>query len=160
MATVTIGAICDGVASTLSATAGLNRTQSYDQMTEGMNTLPTLQVYPESWETSSGSDTDRISFVDAATGIPGHRHTTVTLHLDLIVRQRSQLGEDWGEAVDMADALDNQLNLEGDCPHFGVAGIRAFRWTSQRVLFEYGQDSQGRPLLYTGFRFILTVEVH
>jgi hypothetical protein len=162
MAIVNIGAICDAVANTLSATPGLERTQSYDELTEGMNTLPTLQVYPETWETSSDSETDRISFVDAFTGIPGHRYTTITLHLDLIVRQRSQLDEDWGEAVDMADALDTMLvNSLGSCPHFGVSGIKSPpRWTATRVLFDYGLDSQGRPLVYTGFRFVLTVRVY
>jgi len=153
MATVTIAQICDAVASTLSATTGLLRTQSYDELTEGMQTLPTLQVYPESWETSMDSATDRISFVDANTGIPGHRYTEIVLFLDLICRQRSHLGEDWGEAVEMADNLDNQLNLEGDCPHFGLAGIRSFRWSAQRVLFPYSETGN------VGFRFTLTVRI-
>lgn len=153
MATVTIAQICDAVASTLSVTTGLLRTQSYNQLTEGMNTVPTLQVYPESWETSVDSGTDRIAFVDPLTGIPGARDTEVVLFLDLICRQRSQLGEDWGEAVRMADNLDNQLNLEGECPHFGLAGIRSFRWSAQRVLFPYAETGN------VGFRFTLTLRV-
>jgi len=153
MATVTIGQICNAIATTLSATPGLVRTQSYNQLTEGMNDLPTLQVYPENWETSMGSDTDRIAFVDPLTGIPGHRYTEVVLFLDLHVRQRSQLDEDWGAAINMADALDNQLNLEGACPHFGLAGIRTFRWFAQRVIFGYAQVD------YVGFRFTLTVRI-
>jgi len=153
MATVTIGQICNAVATTLSATIGLVRTQSYNQLTEGMNDLPTLQVYPDSWETSMGSDTDRIAFVDPLTGIPGHRYTEVVLFLDLYARQRSQLDEDWGAAINMADALDNQLNLEGACPHFGLAGIRTFRWFAQRVIFTYAEIN------YAGFRFTLTIRI-
>lgn len=153
MPTVTIGAICNAIATTLSATVGLTRTQSYYQLTEGMNTLPTLQVYPDSWETSVNSETDRIAFVDPLTGIPGARYTEIVFFLDLIVRQRSQLDEDWQNAVNMADALDNQLNLEGACPHFGLAGIRSFRWSAQRVVFPYAE------IEYVGFRFTLTVRV-
>jgi len=126
MATITVGEICDAIAATLSTTVGLTRTQSYNQLTEGMNTWPTLQVYPESWETSMDSATDRISFVDAATGIPGHRYTEIIFFLDLYARQRSQLNEDWGKAVDMADALDNKLNEEGACPHLGTS-VRTFK---------------------------------
>ena len=161
MAIVNIGTICDGIANMLSTTPGLNRTQSYNEMTEGMNTLPTLQVYPETWETSSDSETDRINFVDAATGIPGHRYTTITYHLDLYARQRSQLNEDWGRAVDMADALDTMLvNNLGSCPFFGIPGVKSPpRWEATRVIFQYGQDARGNPFEYTGFRFVLTVRV-
>jgi hypothetical protein len=153
MAIVTVGAICDAVALDLSTTTGIARTQSYNQLTEGMNTLPTLLVYPEFWEVSAGSETDRFSFVDAATGIPGHRQTEMLLHLDLYARLRSQLNEDWGEAVDLASALHDKLDEQGACPHFALAGIRTFHWTAQRVVFVYAQTE------YTGFRFLLTVRI-
>jgi hypothetical protein len=159
MAKVTVGEICDAVATTLSATTGLARTQSYNQLTEGMNTLPTLQVYPETWEVSAGSETDRIAFVDAATGVPGHRFTEMVLHLDLYVRQRSQLAEDWGEAVDLASELHDKLDEEGSCPLFSQVGIRTMHWTATRVVFEYGSDARGQPLRYAGFRFELTVRI-
>jgi len=153
MAIVTVGAICDAVAAVLSTTAGITRTQSYNELTEGMNTLPTLQVYPEFWDVSAGSETDRFSFVDAATGIPGHRLTEMTLHLDLYARLRSQLNEDWGEAIDLASALHDKLDEQGSCPHFALAGIRSFHWTAHRVVFPYAQTE------YVGFRFVLTVRI-
>jgi hypothetical protein len=159
MAVIAIGTIIDAIAATLSTTAfsadlQINRTQSYNQLTEGMNTLPTLQVYPETWEVSSGSETDRISFVDAVTGIPGHRVTEITVFLDLYVRQRSQLNEDWGEAIDLAGALGDKLDEEGPCPHLGSEAIRSFHWVAQRVVFVYAQVE------YIGFRFTLTIVVH
>jgi hypothetical protein len=153
MAIVTIGAICDAVADTLSTTAGIERTQSYDELTEGMNTWPTLQVYPDNWEVSFESETDRLSFVDAVTGIPGHRQTHITLILDLVVRPRSQLAEDWRAAVDLASALHDKLDEEGACPHFGLDGIRSFRWSAQRVLYPYAQ------MRYVGFRFTLELRI-
>jgi len=150
---VTIGQIVDAVADTLSATTGINRTQSYNELTEGMNTLPTLQVYPESWGVSQDSATDRLTFVKQSTGQPGVRYTEMVLFADLYVRQRSQLNEDWGEAVDGADALNTMLEQEGTCDHFGLVGIKSFRWDAARVLFSYAQT------LYTGFRFTITVRV-
>ena len=107
---ISIGALCNAVATTLSTTTGLERTQSYDQLTEGMNTLPCLQVYPERWEVSADSGTDRLTFVDQSAGVPGVRQTELTLHLDLYVRQRSQLDEDWGAAVDLASVLQDKLD--------------------------------------------------
>lgn len=148
-----MGQICDAVAGTLSTTPGLERTQSYNELTEGMNTWPTLQVYPDNWEVSFESETDRLTFVDAATGIPGHRQTHITIFLDLYVRRRSQVNEDWGEAVDVASALHDKLDEEGDCPHFGLAGIRSFHWSAQRVIFPYAETK------YVGFRFTLELRV-
>jgi hypothetical protein len=151
---ISIGALCDAVATTLSTTAGLATTQSYDQLTEGMNTLPCLQVYPERWEVSADSGTDRLTFVKQSTGVPGVRQTELTLHLDLYVRQRSQLDEDWGAAVDLASVMQDKLDEEGPCPHFGDGTyIRSFRYSVQRVIFAYAQTS------YLGFRFTLTMRV-
>jgi hypothetical protein len=159
LAPVSVGAICNAIAASLALTVGITRTQSYNQLTEGMNTFPTLQVYPDFWEVSAGSETDRHAFVDAAAGIPGLRISEFTIFCDLYVRRRSQLAQDWGDAVDLASLLHDRLDTEGACPHFGLAAIRSFHWTAQRVVFEYGRDGQGQPLLYTGFRFTLTVRV-
>jgi hypothetical protein len=81
------------------------------------------------------------------------------LHLDLYARQRSQLAEDWGLAVDLASELHDKLDEEGSCPLFSQVGIRTMHWTADRVIFEYGSDAQGKPLRYTGFRFALTVRI-
>jgi len=159
LATVSVGEICDAIATTLSTTVGIARTQSYNELTEGMNTLPTLQVYPDFWEVSAGSETDRHAFVDATAAVPGLRISEFTIFCDLYVRRRSQLDEDWGEAVDLASTLHDKLDEEGRCPLFSQAGIRTFHWTAQRVVFEYGRDGQGQPLFYVGFRFTLTVRV-
>ena len=150
---VTVGQIANAIADVLGTTTGINRTQSYDELTEGMNTLPTLQVYPESWVVSRDSDTDRLTFVKASTGQPGVRYTEMILHADLYVRQRSQLNEDWGEAVDLADALNTKMEEEGACDHFDLVGIKSFRWDAARVVFNYAQT------LYTGFRFTITVRI-
>jgi hypothetical protein len=159
MATVTVGAICTAIHLDMenlvtASGAGLRRVQNYDELTEGMNTLPTLQVYPENWETDVASDgTERSTFVDGSTGVPGHRQTELLVRLDLYARRRSQLDEDWGEAIDLADLIDTQLNEQGSCPFFDQTGIRAFSWTCTRVVFDYAS------VLYTGFRFELTIRI-
>lgn len=156
MTIVTVGEICTAIHTVLEelVTSGdLARVQNYDQLTEGMNTTPTLQVYPESWEVDVSGDTDRSTFVDGTTGIPGVRQTDLLIRLDLYVRQRSQLNEDWGDAVDLASAVSDKLDEQGSCPLFAQTGIRSMHWTCTRVVFDYA------TVLYTGFRFELRVRV-
>lgn len=153
MATVTVGEICTAVHTVLETVVGVERVQNYDELTEGMNTLPTIQVYPESWEVDAATDTDRTTFTDATTGIPGHRQTDIVIRVDLYVRQRSQLNEDWGDAVDLASVVSDKLVEEGGCPLFAQVGIRSMHWTCQRVVFEYATG------LYTGWRFELSLRI-
>jgi len=133
--------------------ADIARVQDYDELTEGMNTLPTIQVYPERWDVDVASETDRTTFVDALTGVPGVRQTEVLIRVDVYVRQRSQLNEDWGDAVDVADAVNDKLEEQGACPLFATVGIRSFHWTCTRVVFDYA------GILYTGWRFELTLRI-
>lgn len=153
MATISIGEICTAVHTVMETVAGIERVQNYDELTEGMNTLPTLQVYPENWEVDAATDTDRTTFVDGTTGIPGVRQIDVLIRLDLYVRQRSQLDEDWGDAVDLASTVSDKLDEEGSCPLFSEVGIRSMHWTCTRVVFDYA------GILYTGVRFDLTVRI-
>ena len=131
----------------------VRRVQNYDELTEGMNTLPTIQVYCERWETSIDSDTDRYTFVDATTSVP-RRQTEALIRIDLYYRQRSQLDEDWGGALITADAIQSKLEEQGLCPLFDVEGVRSIHWTCERVLFEYTSST-----LYTGYRFELTARI-
>ena len=156
MATVTIGQICTAVHTVMEelvVSGDLNRVQNYDELTEGMNTTKTLQVYPENWEVDIAQDTDRSTFVDGVTGVPGVRQTDVLLRLDLYVRQRSQLNEDWGDAVDLASVVSDKLDEQGSCPLFAQTGIRSMHWTCQRVVFDYAS------ILYTGWRFELRLRI-
>lgn len=153
MPIVTVGEICTAVHAVMETVVGISRVQNYDELTEGMNTLPTLQVYPERWEVDIAQDTDRTTFVDAGTGIPGVRQTELVVRMDLYVRQRSQLNEDWGDAIDLASTVSDKLDEEGACPLFDEVGIRSMHWTCTRVVFDYA------TVLYTGFRFEIAVRV-
>ena len=153
MAIVSVGDICTAIHTVMETVVGIERVQNYDELTEGMNTTPTMQVYPERWEVDVAQGTDRTTFVDAATGIPGHRQTEIVIRLDLYVRQRSQLNEDWGDAIDLASTVSDKLDEEGSCPLFDQVGIRSMHWTCQRVVFDYA------TVLYTGFRFEIVVRI-
>jgi hypothetical protein len=131
----------------------VERVQNYDELTEGMNTTPTIQVYPESWEVDASSDTDRTTFTDSGTGVPGLRQTEMVIRLDVYVRRRSQLNEDWGDAADLASEIHDKLDEQGSCPLFDQVGIRSFHWTCTRVVFDYAGT------LYTGWRFELTLRI-
>jgi len=153
MPIVTVGEICTAISTVLATVVGVNRVQDYDELTEGMNTLPTIQVYPERWEVDVATGTDRTTFVDGVTGIPGVRQTEIIIRADLYVRQRSQLNEDWGDAVDLASLVTDKLDEEGSCPLFSQVGIRSMHWTCQRVVFDYA------TVLYTGYRFEIVIRV-
>ena len=148
-----IGEICSAIATEMATIASINRIEDYDELTSGMNTLPTLQILAENWETDIGGETDRTTFVDASTGVPGVRQCEVQVILALLVRQRSQLNEDWREAVDVASDVQDKLEEQGGCPIFGLTGIRSFHWRADRVVWDYA------GVLYTGYRFTLDLRV-
>jgi hypothetical protein len=136
----------------------LNAVYDYDQLPEGMNSWPAMEVYTENWETSMGGDTDRYSFAPSA-GVAPRRWTNILIHMDLYARRRSHLDEDWEQALVLANEVQDALEEQSTCPLFGLAGIRHVRWTGRRVVFDRGFDPQRRPLRYTGYRFELTVGI-
>jgi len=148
-----IGEICTAIADEMATITSIKSVQDYDELKEGQQTLPALQVLAESWETDISSETDRTTFVDATTGIPGLRQCEVTVVLALLVRQRSQLNEDWREAVDVASDVQDKLEEQGACPIFGLDGIGSFHWRADRVVWDYA------GVLYTGYRFTLNLRV-
>lgn len=153
MTTVTLGSVCNAIAAVVANTAGVIRVQSYDELTEGMQDWPSIQVYPESAEQSWQSDTD------TQTLCGGVQITNLVVHVDLYGAQRSHIAENWGDTIDAASSLHDVLAAEGQCdddgrcPHFGHEGIKSFRFTWNRVLFRYG------TVLYTGVRFILQIRI-
>jgi hypothetical protein len=147
MATTTTAQICDAIESTLGAAAGVSRSESYDELSDGVTETPTLQVYWESTEEDISGSTDRTSFR------AGMRQDEHLFHGDLYVRQRSHIGEDMQKLVEMKDAIDAVLVAQTDKPYFGLAGIQAFHWRAERVTFVYG-DPQ---IPYVGIRYYITI---
>jgi len=147
---ITLAQICDAIESTLDDATTVVRSESYDELSDGVQDTPLLQVYPENGLQSAGGATDRHTF--GGGGDPA-RQTELTIHADYYARQRSHIGEDMAALVNGIDALQDVLEGQDQKPYFGLEGIRAFSWRWDRVVFEYA------GVQYMGARFILTVRV-
>lgn len=146
---ITIAQMCDAIETTLGAATGIARSQSHDELTEGIQDMPLLQVYPDTLRGNATGETDRSSFR------AGVRQTELVILADLYARQRSHMGEDMKALVDGTDAIVTVIEAQDIKPYFGLAGIKAFSWRAERVTFIYG-DSQ---LPYAGMRFYFTLRV-
>ena len=149
MTQITTAQVCDAIESTLGAAASLARSQSYNELTEGMNDAPTLQVYPEEGSQDPTGNTDRSTFK------AGVRQTELTIHADLYARQRSNIGEDMAKLVTCLDEFVTIFEAQDAKPYFGLVGIKAFSWSWSRVVFQYGDPGQS----YMGARFIVRVRI-
>lgn len=146
---ITIAQIIDAIETTLSAAPTLARSMSYDELTEGINDTPLLQVYAEAGEQDPTTNTDRTTFR------AGVRQTSLTINADYYAQQRKHIGEDMAALIDGIDAITNIFEAQDAKPYFNLDGIRAFHWSWQRVVFEYGDPA----INYVGARFTLTIRV-
>jgi hypothetical protein len=144
---ITYAEICDAIADYLDATCPvLRRIQSYDEMTEGMQDWPTIQVYPEALETvAADSGTQWNTFGGALI------QETHIIHVDFYARQRSHIGEDMAALVEGIDEICDALEPAGGCPPFELEGIKNYQWSWSRVVFEYAS------VMYMGARFVIRV---
>ena len=144
---ITLAQICDGIETALGAATTVARSQSYDELTEGVHDTPLLQVYPEGGSQSADSATDRYTFGG------GVRQSQFTIHADYYAAQRVDIGQDMKALVDGIDAIQNELEAQ-DRTRFGYSDSNlAFRWEWNRVQFQYNEAN------YMGARFIITVTV-
>lgn len=144
-------ALTTAFADVATITGGLGVIQDLDEFTEAINDTPLLQIYPESLSQDVSGNTDRTTF-GAHT-----RQTEAVFHLDYYARRRSHIDEDVVGAIDGADAMIAILEAQDVKPYFGLAGIKAFSWSGQRVMFSYG--SQDSSILFAGFRIVLTLRI-
>jgi len=151
MARITLQSVNDAIESTLSAATTLARSQSYDELTEGIPDLPLLQVYPEAWGPA------RTGRTHAITGGGAVRNTEWVFHADYYARIRSSIGEDMAALVPGIDAIEAVLEAQQSKPYFGLAEIESFNWEGSRVIFQYGGDALQQ---YMGARYVITVRVY
>lgn len=145
---ITTAQINTAILTTLSAAAALVRSQDYDELTEGMQDTPALQVYFETHEGDSVNTTTHQSTFGG-----GVQQVTMTFHADVYANQRSNIGEDMSRLYTVVDQIIDILQAQKHKPYFGLAGIQAFHWSAQRVVFAYGQVD------YVGTRFVITVRI-
>lgn len=130
MAHVTLMDICDGIAATFDGelvvlNAGTAAVpiiaQSYDELTEGLQNTPTLQVYPSTGITDYSTDTDRMTFKGKVKG------TEYEINVWAFARPRSHVGEDMEACVRLWDALETILeNIT--CDYFGIPSVGNIAW--------------------------------
>jgi hypothetical protein len=147
---ITLAQICDAIESALDDATTITRSQSFDELTEGIGSAdtPLLQVYPEACgPVSLGSETDKLTLG----GSPPHRREQYTIHADYYARQRSHIAEDMEALVDGIDAMTDVLEDQG-CPPFDLDGISSFQWSWRRVVFPYAGAE------YMGARFTIVLE--
>lgn len=155
-ADVTIAEICDAIDTTLGevlVTSGdLVRSESYDELNEGINDPKVLQIYPESEGTvdSFSGQTQQRTLGDDPVIVE-----EIVIIADFYAKQRSNIGEDMGALVSGIDAIRANLKTQ-HCPIFGEEALREFQWSWERVVFEYGAPE----LKYIGARFTLTFRVY
>ncbi|MDZ4768357.1 MAG: hypothetical protein SGJ24_04450 [Chloroflexota bacterium] len=144
---VSISAINTAIAETVGTATGIVRVQDVPDLTEGAHDLPLVQVYWQSSVTDDEGSTDRLTFG------AGVRLTRLTYHADVYARQRSHLGEDVAKTLALAEAVQTVLERERGGAFFGLAGVKALRWSAERITIENGGTQ------YMGARFIIDVWV-
>jgi len=145
---ITLAQICDAIESTLDNSTTLTRSQSYDELTEGIHDTPLLQVYPQSGVQDPDGTTDRTTFSAVV------RQTEIVIHADYYAAERgASIGEEMSRLVDGIDAMTEIFEGQDQKPYFGLEGIKAFAWRWERVTFDYGGVS------YVGARFFITLRV-
>ena len=153
-ADVKVSEICNAIDTALGealVTAGvLVRSQSFDELTEGMNDPQTLQIYPE--EESNVNVTGRTQ--QSTFGSDPVIEEEITIRADYYAQARANIGEDMAALVTGVDAIRANLKTQ-HCPIFGLAALKTFQWSWRRVVFNYGEPE----LKYIGAQFILKFRV-
>lgn len=156
LATLTLTQICDAIKDTLGASAEIARAQSVGELSDSMEDLPMLRVYPFFAETDQSGSTDRTTFGgkggDENTPV---RWTKIIINVDVPVDQRSDIGDDMGRVAPVWDAMEVIFAEQNVKPYFGLVGIEAFAWNGQLTKFEWNNPQ----LPYLGVQFKVNIEV-
>lgn len=148
MGKITIATINNAITSELKTASGIPYTQSFDQMTEGIQDTPLLRIYPTAGEQDPGTETDRTSLDGKV------KQSTLTFQADLYVIQRHEVGEDMALLIPWIDKIYDSLELQTR-PIFGIEALRAFWWNWAGIIFSYGRPEQK----FVGARFTLNFRI-
>lgn len=153
----TLMQIADAIKDTLEAnmsTALLTRAYGYNELPEGVNDAPSLMVYWQSIVNDRYTDTDRTTMKG------GVKVKELDFYVDYYVNPRNnmQQNNDYltqaaSEIIDILEEESLGCTYPDHCPPFGLCGLKNFRWSGERVTFDYAGAT------YYGARFIITVRV-
>jgi len=149
---VTINAICEAIRTTLGASAELESTALYDEMTESISDrdCPRLNVYPDEFDPNAISPGDRTTLPAA------FQVQELVVHADLHGAQRTKLSDDLSTTIDATESLITILEAQtgkAGAPIFGLSSIKGLTWTWKRATFRYGDKR------FVGGRFTLRCRV-
>ncbi|MBU1173637.1 MAG: hypothetical protein KKD44_29050, partial [Proteobacteria bacterium] len=102
MGAITFRTINDAIETALSAATGLAKSESYDELTDGVMDYPLLQVYYQSHTVDPTGPTDRSAFGGAV------RVWEILYHADLYAAQRGDLAENMDAVMTMVDEIDQE----------------------------------------------------
>jgi hypothetical protein len=132
-------AIKDTLEASMSA-ALLIRTYGYDELPEGINDAPSLEVYWQRVICDPTGETDRFTLGPDAIHVK-----EMTFYVDYIANPRNNLAENNDQLTqgssEIIDILEGEaLSCAGDghCPPFGLCALKTFHWLGERVAFQYG----------------------
>lgn len=146
---ITIRQMTDAIKKTLSGIASIKQLQDSETIAETIAETPLVQIYFGRREILMGS-TDRVTFSGRRdNSVPPIRPKRTTIIIDAYGRQRSQIGQDIAAIQDLADEIEDALDQQNHKPYFGLSQLEAFKFYSERVIFEYGNTK------YSGVRFTL-----
>lgn len=152
---ITFGIISRAVADTLKAvkssfTATPVIVQNYDEITEGVNDWPLLQVLPRKGKVDPfASNTERSSF--------GGKVQATSFSLEIIgyAKPRAYLAEDLKAQMALVDGVDVVLSSQNGLPQFGLQAVKGFNWDWERQTLQIGEGDSAQK--YAGVVF--TVEL-
>ena len=142
---ITLAQICNAVETTLSP--AVTYTQSYNELKEGLNDWPMLQVYWDGSNQDPGGNADRTTFKAVV------RQTDIVIFADLYGTPRRDIGEDMAALLPLVDAVIDILEAQDGKPYFGLDGLKGYNWNAQRVIFRYGETD------FVGARFTIRFRV-
>lgn len=155
MSIPTIAEICDAVdtyiGEELVTSHELIRSESYDELSEGIQDEQVLQIYPEQIlpvSTESGTGMRTLGGYN-----DGVIHETIIITVRYFARQRSHIGDDMAVLVPGIEAIRNKLKAQTACPPFGLSNVGSFQWGGNLTTFDYG------GALYIGWEWSLVFEV-
>lgn len=127
---------------------GLTVVQNFDELTEGMNSTPGAQVYWDSIDLDSTTETVAYALQNS------RRAQDLVFNVDLYTGDRNHLHLNMAATVRWADLLWDKMQEKCVCGAFGGdPAINVINIEINRVVFEYATVS------YPGVRCVLTVRV-
>lgn len=158
--TLSLMQICDAIETTISpqmTPALMTRSYGYDDIPEGINDAPSLMVYWQSVVCDVTTQNDRLTF---GGGIKNPvRVKEMVFYVDYIANPRNNLAQNNAQLTRGASEIIDILETEAlactlhHCPPFSLCALKTFRWSGERVTFDYG------GVVYYGARFQITIRV-